>query len=104
MNNSIARVGFWSALVAFAAASGYSISQILQVAGVVRYPLDGILIYGFSLLIATPFMLALLALHYMMPEEKRFWSLPGFLSHSAVSSFSMGNHCTMIDALVSTLS
>ncbi len=74
MNNSIARFGFWSALIAFAAASGYSISQILQVAGVVRYPLDGILIYGFSLLIATPFMLAILALHYMTPEEKRFWS------------------------------
>jgi len=57
------RVGFWSALVAFVATSGFSVAQILQIMGLVSYPWDEILIYGFSLFIAAPFMLALLALH-----------------------------------------
>ncbi|MDD1676247.1 MAG: hypothetical protein LUQ40_00760, partial [Methanomicrobiales archaeon] len=68
------QAGFWSALVAFVAVSGFSIVQILQVIGVVPYPWDEILIYGFSLFIAIPFMLSMLALHYILPYEKKFWS------------------------------
>jgi hypothetical protein len=68
------KAGFWSALVALVGIFGYSVAQILQVVGLVRYPLDAILIYGFSLCIATPFVLAMLALHYVTVEEKRFWS------------------------------
>ncbi|MDZ7289358.1 MAG: hypothetical protein ONB44_11355 [candidate division KSB1 bacterium] len=71
---SLYKVGFWSALVAFVGAFGYSVAQILQLVSLVRYPLDAILIYGFSLCIATPFILAMLALHYLTPSEKRFWS------------------------------
>jgi len=74
MERSLYRIGFWSALVAFVAAAGFSLVQILQIIGIVRYPWDEILIYGFSLFIATPFMLSLLALHYITPDEKRFWS------------------------------
>lgn len=74
MDRTIYKVGFWTALVAFIAASGFSIAQILQVIGITSYPWDQVLIYGFSLFIATPFMLSLLALHYVTPEEKRFWS------------------------------
>lgn len=70
----VARIGFWSAIVAFAAASGYCAATLLQILGLVTYPWDAILIYGFSLFIATPFMLGLLALHYITPEEKKFWS------------------------------
>ncbi len=51
MGKTIYKVGFWSALVAFVAASGYSVAQIPQVVGVVGPPWDGILIYGFSLFI-----------------------------------------------------
>lgn len=74
MDNSVARVGFYSATLAFLAAVGYGSAQILQIAGVLRFPWDEILIYGFSLGIAVPFMLAMLALHYSAPEEKRFWT------------------------------
>jgi hypothetical protein len=62
------------ALVAFIGALGFSIVQILQVVTVLRFPWDAILIYGFSLCIATPFMIAMLALHYVTPQEKKFWS------------------------------
>jgi len=68
------RLGFWSSLVAFAGAFGYSVAQILQILTVLRSPYDAILIYGFSLCIATPFVVAMLALHYSMPDAKRVWS------------------------------
>jgi hypothetical protein len=69
-----ATFGFWSALVSFIAAAGYSIVQVLQVLGIVRWPFDAIGIYGFSLLIAAPFMLAILALYRSTPDEKKIWS------------------------------
>ena len=74
MQKMIYKVGFWSALVAFVAAVGFSVALILQVVGVLVFPWDGILIFGFSLCIATPFMLAILALHYTVPNEKKIWS------------------------------
>ncbi len=66
--NSVRKIGFWSALVAFVAVFGFDVAQILQLIGIVSYPWDEVLIFGFSLFIATPFMLALLALHYVTPE------------------------------------
>ena len=60
---SLYKVGFWSALVASFGAVGYSVVQIMQILKLLSYPLDAIIIYGFSLCIATPFILAMLALH-----------------------------------------
>ncbi len=71
---SLYKVGFWSALVASIGAVGYSVVQIMQILKLLSYPLDAIVIYGFSLCIATPFILAMLALHHLTPEGKRFWS------------------------------
>jgi hypothetical protein len=73
-NKNIYMVGFWSALVAFIGALGYCVAQVLQVLALLHSPWDGILIYGFSLCIATPFVLAMLALHYIVPVENKFWS------------------------------
>lgn len=74
VSKSLCRVGFWSALVASVGALGYCVAQILQIVALLQPPWDGILIYGFSLCIATPFVLAMLALHYLVPGERRFWS------------------------------
>jgi hypothetical protein len=73
------RFGFWSALVSFVAAAGYSIVQALQVLGIIRWPFDAIGIYGFSLLIAAPFMLAILALCRSTPDQKKIWSQAALL-------------------------
>jgi hypothetical protein len=73
-SKTLYKVGFWSALIAFVGAFGYSVAQILQLLSVLHPPWDGILIFGFSLCIATPFILAMLALHYLMSEGKKFWS------------------------------
>lgn len=74
MKKETALLGFYAALTAFIAVAGYGVVQILQVTGVVAYPLDAILIYSFSLAIAPPFLLAMLALHHIVPEERKFWS------------------------------
>ncbi|MDO3643649.1 hypothetical protein [Mucilaginibacter sp. L3T2-6] len=74
MNRKIAIVGNCSSLAAFFAAVGYGIVQVLQVAGILVYPLDAQLIYGFSLAIAPLFLLAILALHYSVHESRRFFS------------------------------
>lgn len=44
MAKSIGRVGYWAGLAAFASTIAYDAVQILQVAGVLRFPLDEILI------------------------------------------------------------
>ena len=74
MNNSTVKLGFYSALIAFIASVGYDVAQILQLAGYFKFPLDAILIFGFSLLIPIPFILAMLALHYSVSDDKKIWT------------------------------
>lgn len=74
MNNSTVKLGFYSALIAFIASVGYDVAQILQLVGYFKFPLDVILIFGFSLLIPIPFILAMLALHYSVSDNKKIWT------------------------------
>lgn len=71
------KLGVSMALVAFLANVAYLVAQTLQVAGAVGHPSDEILIYGSSLIIATPFLIAMLALHYLTPEDRKLWSHAG---------------------------
>lgn len=72
--NSTVKLGFYSALIAFIASVGYDVAQILQLVGYFKFPLDVILIFGFSLLIPIPFILAMLALHYSVSDNKKIWT------------------------------
>jgi hypothetical protein len=74
MKKRTIQLGYYSAFIAFISAVGYSMVQVMQVVHLLHFPLDAILIYSFSLGIAPPFLLAMLALHYSVPEEKRLWS------------------------------
>jgi len=78
MNNEqfklINKVGFVAGIFAFIFALAYSVIQILQVLKVVHFPTDEILIYGTSLGIVIPFILEILALHYVSPQDKKIWS------------------------------
>jgi hypothetical protein len=78
-NKLISKVGFWFALAAFVASAGYDIVQILQIIGSIKYPLDAILIYGFALGIPVPFVIAMVALHYSAPNDKKIWTHIGLL-------------------------
>lgn len=74
MSNAVYRIGIWSGIVAFVSTVGYDVVQLLQVFGVLLFPWYEILIDGFSLCIVIPFVLEILALHYLTLEEKKFWS------------------------------
>ena len=74
MVRKISKIGFSSGVVAFASTTAFVIVQTLQLIGVLRYPFDEILIYGFSLCIVIPFIVEMLALHYVTPASKKFWS------------------------------
>ena len=74
MGWSIYRIGFWSGLFAFTATAAYVIIQLLQLYDLIAYPWDEKLIYGISLLIVVPFLLEILAMHYMTTGRRRFWS------------------------------
>jgi hypothetical protein len=67
-------IGYWSCIAAFVAAVGYSVAQILQLAGGLVFPWDEILIFGFSICIPVPFVLAMIALHHSVPEDRRVWT------------------------------
>lgn len=74
MNKGIYKIGYRSGLIAFLATLVFYIVQMLQIWGLLRYPWDEILIYGFSLCITLPFLVEMLALHYSVPPSKKFWS------------------------------
>jgi hypothetical protein len=69
------RFGFYAALGAFIASVGYGVPQLLQVAGVLAWPWDAILIYAPSLALAPLFVLTMVAVHIDAPAGKRVFSL-----------------------------
>ncbi|HZP20959.1 MAG TPA: hypothetical protein VFB16_12220 [Bauldia sp.] len=71
----IRRFGFVAALAACIASIAYDIPQVLQAAGVLVPPWDGILIFAPSLALAPCFALAMAGLHAATAGERRVWSL-----------------------------
>lgn len=100
MNKAILKIGFWSGLLAFASALAYCLVQTLQVVGVLSYPLDEILIYGTSLGIVIPFVLELLALHYVTPEEKKFWSHAALIFTTIYAVFVTANYVVQLATVI----
>ena len=74
MDRSVGIVGYWCGLAAFTSTVAYDVVQMLQVAGMLSFPIDEILIYGTSLCIVVPFVLEMLALHYLTTPGKQFWT------------------------------
>ncbi len=74
INTRVTITGFYASFAAFIAVIGYGVVQVLQLTGTIVKPLDDILIYSFSLAIAPSFLMSILALHYSVPCEQKFWS------------------------------
>jgi uncharacterized PurR-regulated membrane protein YhhQ (DUF165 family) len=100
VNQTINKIGFWSGLTAFASTLAYVIVQLLQVAGVLNYPLDEILIYGTSLCIVIPFVLEILALHYITPDDKKFWSHAALIFSIIYSVFVTANYVVQLGMVI----
>lgn len=71
---TIGKIGFLAGLTSFSATLIFVVVQLLQVIGLLQFPYDEILIYGSSLCIVIPFILEMLALHYLTQNEKRYWT------------------------------
>jgi hypothetical protein len=100
MNETVHKVGFWSGLIAFFSTVSFVIVQVLQLFGVFSYPLDEILIYGFSLCIVIPFLLEMLALHYITPTEKKFWSHAALIFTVLYVAFVTANYVVQLATVI----
>ena len=97
---AISEVGYWSGLAAFASTAGYAGVQILQVAGVLRFPLDEILIYGTSLCIVIPFVLEMLSLHYLTTSDKQFWTHASLIFTTVYAVFVTANYVVQLATVI----
>lgn len=100
MKPSINKIGFWSGLLAFTATLAYCIVQLLQLYDVFAYPTDERLIYGTSLCIVIPFILEMLALHYTVPEGKKFWSHTALLFTTLYAVFVTANYVVQLATVI----
>lgn len=100
MNKTINKLGFWSGLIAFISTLAYTATQVLQFFGVLSYPLDEILIYGFSLCIVIPFLLEMLALHHIAPTEKKFWSHAALIFTVLYVAFVTANYVVQLATVI----
>lgn len=103
MDKRIAVVGFYSALAACLAIVGYGVVQVLQVLGLLAAPLDEIAIYGFSLLIAPPFLLAVLALDHSGLPADRFWTQAALLFAGLYAAFALLTYTLQLGAVIPRL-
>ena len=99
-SNNIYKIGYLSGLVAFLATLAFYIVQMLQIWGILRYPWDEILIYGFSLCITLPFLLEMLALHHVVPDEKKFWSHGALIFTAIYVVFVTANYVVQLATVI----
>jgi len=97
---AISEVGYRAGVAAFAATIAYDVVQILQVAGVLRFPLDEILIYGTALCIVVPFVLEMLAFHYLTGPDKRFWTHAALIFTTFYAVFVTANYVVQLATVV----
>jgi hypothetical protein len=100
MNKKIYTIGFGAGIVAFGATLAFYIVQMLQVVGMLQYPWDEISIYGFSLCITIPFMIEMLALHYVVAPAKKFWSHGALLCTIIYVVFVTANYIVQLATVI----
>ena len=99
-NTTIYKVGFWSGVIAFVSTMAFVIAQVLQLFGLLKYPLDEILIYGFSFCIVIPFLIEILALHYIVPCKKMFWSNAALIFTTLYVAFVSANYIVQLTTVI----
>ena len=100
MKKTIYQAGFLTALLAFIATLSYVVVQLLQVARVLYFPAGEIFIYATSLGIVIPFLLAMLALHYTAPPDKKFRSHAALLFTIIYAVFVTANYVVQLATVI----
>jgi len=96
MERSIQKCGFFSGIAAFCACVGFLIVQAMQLMSALTFPLDEVLIYGFSLAIVIPFLLEILAFHHLTTGDKKFWSHAALIAATLYAAFVMVNYVVQL--------
>ncbi len=96
----IYKIGYWSGVVAFVATVFFYIVQMMQIWDLLTYPMDEILIYGFSLCITLPFLLEMLVFHYVVPNEKKFWSHAAVIFTTIYVVFVTANYVVQLATVI----
>lgn len=96
----ISEAGFWSGMAAFAATVAYDVVQILQIMGMLRFPLDEILIYGTALCIVVPFVLEMLSLHYLTTKDRQFWTHAALIFTIIYAVFVTANYVVQLATVI----
>jgi hypothetical protein len=97
---TLGRIGFRAGLVAFGATLAYVIVQMLQLAGVLHFPLDEILIFGTSLCIVLPFVLEMVALHHSSPVARQFWTHAALVFTTMYAVFATANYVIQLTTVI----
>jgi hypothetical protein len=100
LQSQVGRIGFRAGLAAATAVVAYDVVQILQVVGVLHFPLDEILIFGTSLCIVVPFVLEMLSFHYSRPIEVRFWTHAGLIFTTMYAVFGTANYVIQLASVI----
>ena len=98
--STVGRIGFRAGLAAFTATVAYDVVQILQVVGVLHFPLDEILIFGTSLCIVVPFVFEMLAFHYTSPVDRRFWTHAALIFTTMYAAFGTANYVIQLTTVI----
>ncbi len=96
----ISEAGYWSGLVAATATATYGLVQVLQVAGLLRFPADEILIYGSSLCIVVPFILEMVAFHHLSTGDARYWTHAALLFTVVYAVFVTANYVVQLATVI----
>jgi hypothetical protein len=96
----ISRIGFRAGLAAFSATVAYDVVQILQVVGVLHFPLDDLLIFGTSLCILVPFVLEMVALHHTTSGDNRFWTHAALIFTTMYATFAAANYVIQLSTVI----
>ena len=100
MNGEVNKYGYWFGIAAFSANAAFVVVQLMQLAGVLHYPMDEILIYGFSLCIVIPFLLEMLALHHVAPADKKYWSHAALIFTIIYAVFVTANYVVQLGTVI----
>ena len=100
MNRTINKTGYRAGLIAFAATLSFVIVQVLQLLRVFSPPTDEMLIYATSLCIVIPFVLEILALHYITTGGKKFWSHAALIFTILYAVFVTANYVVQLATVI----
>jgi hypothetical protein len=98
--NTIGRIGFRAGVGAAAATVAYDVVQLLQVVGVLHFPLDEILIFATSLGIVVPFVLEMVALHHTRSGDERFWTHAALVFTTMYAVFGSANYVVQLTTVI----